>query len=86
MVAFDLLFKNGMIIDGTGSPGFAGDVGVAKGRIQKIGRICDAKAKRAIDIRGHMITPGFVDMHTHSDLMLLAYPRAEAKIMESLQR
>jgi N-acyl-D-amino-acid deacylase len=80
----DLLFKNGMIIDGTGSPGFLGDVGVANGRIQKMGKLWDAKARRTIDIRGHMIAPGFVDMHTHSDLMLLAYPKAEAKIMQGV--
>ena len=84
MVEFDLLFKNGMIIDGTGSPGFVGDVGVANGRIQKMGKLWDAKAKRTIEIRGHMIAPGFVDMHTHSDLMLLAYPKAEAKTMQGV--
>jgi N-acyl-D-amino-acid deacylase len=80
----DLLFKNGMIIDGTGSPGFVADVGVAHGRIEKMGKLRDAIAKRTIDIRGHMIAPGFVDMHTHSDLMLLAYPKAEAKIMQGV--
>jgi len=84
MTEFDLLFKNGMIIDGTGSPGFVGDVGVSNGRIQKMGKLLDAKAKRTIDIRGHMIAPGFVDMHTHSDLMLLAYPKAEPKIMQGV--
>ena len=84
MAELDLLFKNGMIIDGTGSPGFVGDVGVAKGHIQKMGKLWDAKAKRTIDIRGHMIAPGFVDMHTHSDLMLLAYPKAEAKTMQGV--
>ncbi len=62
----DLIIRNGQIVDGSGSPGFIGDLGIKDGRIAAIGRITEA-AKETIDATGRVISPGFVDVHTHYD-------------------
>ncbi len=62
----DLIIRNGQIIDGSGSPGFIGDLGIKDGRIAAIGRITEA-AKETIDAAGQVVSPGFVDVHTHYD-------------------
>ncbi|MGJ3627294.1 amidohydrolase family protein [Sphingomonas sp. MMS24-JH45] len=63
---YDLLIKNGIIVDGTGAARFRGDVGVTDGRIVAIGDAAGA-AREAIDADGCIVTPGFVDIHTHYD-------------------
>jgi len=80
----DVIFANGLVVDGTGAPAFRADVGVAGGRIRRIGRLGEARAARVVDIEGMMLCPGFVDMHAHSDAQLLANPRAEAKTMQGV--
>jgi N-acyl-D-aspartate/D-glutamate deacylase len=62
----DLLIKNGRIIDGTGAPGSVGDIGVKDGRIAAIGHVTES-AKQTIDATGRVVSPGFVDVHTHYD-------------------
>jgi N-acyl-D-aspartate/D-glutamate deacylase len=62
----DLIIRNGQIIDGSGSTGFIGDIGIKDGRIAAIGRITEA-AKQTIDATGRVVSPGFVDVHTHYD-------------------
>jgi N-acyl-D-aspartate/D-glutamate deacylase len=67
---FDLIIKNGLIVDGSGLPAFAGDVAISDGRIRKIGKL-NAPAKHSVDAQGKVIAPGFIDPHTHFDAQLL---------------
>src|SRR5438445_3601474 len=63
---YDLVIKNGTVIDGSGLPGFRADVGVRHGRIVSIGRIRE-RGRETLDAEGHVVCPGFVDGHTHMD-------------------
>ena len=64
---FDLILKNGFVVDGTGAPGFKGDVAVENGKIARMGGNIDAPAREIIDATGLVIAPGFIECHTHSD-------------------
>lgn len=82
---FDLLISGASVIDGTGSPGFRASVGVLDGRIAMIGDVGDdVRAARVIDGTDRAIAPGFIDVHSHSGLQLLANPRHEAKIEQGV--
>jgi len=67
---FDLLIKNGKIMDGTGNPWFFGDVAIKDARIEKIGYIDSSSAPEVIDASDLVVAPGFVDIHSHSDFVL----------------
>jgi N-acyl-D-amino-acid deacylase len=82
--AFDLLLRGGTVIDGTGSPGRPADVGIRDGRIAAIGSLRDASAGRVIDVQGLVVTPGFIDIHSHTDLDLLKNPFAPSKIRQGV--
>jgi len=83
-LAFDVAIKNGFLIDGAGNPWFRADVGVSGGKIAKVGRLDPVKPERVIDASGLVVAPGFVDIHSHSDLALLINPRAESKIRQGV--
>ena len=72
-MSYDLVIKNGTVIDGSGAPRYRADVAIAGGRIAAIGRV-DGKAKQTIDADGHVVTPGFVDGHTHMDAQVFWDP------------
>jgi len=82
--AFDLIVRGGRIVDGTGNPWFAGDVGIRGDRIAAVGQLTAARARREIDARGLVVAPGFIDMHTHSDQPLLDDGNAESKVREGV--
>jgi len=65
--AYDILIKNGRVLDGTGNPWFSADVAVKEGRIAAIGKLEGARAARTIEARGRYVVPGFIDIHSHAD-------------------
>jgi N-acyl-D-aspartate/D-glutamate deacylase len=81
---YDLLIVNGRIVDGTGNPWFFGDVAIRGDRIVAMGRVPKASAKRTIDAKGLVVAPGFIDMHSHSDLLLLEDGNAQSKIRQGV--
>jgi len=80
--SFDLVIRNAKIIDGSGNPWYKADIGVADERIATIGRIDDGR--HVIDAEGLAAAPGFIDTHSHSDLMLIAEPEAQQKTMQGI--
>ncbi|MFN0123385.1 MAG: N-acyl-D-amino-acid deacylase family protein, partial [Blastocatellia bacterium] len=74
---FDLLITGGRVVDGTGNPWFIADVAIKSGRIADIGRIASARAARTLDARGKIVAPGFIDVHTHIEGGMTAWPAAE---------
>ena len=81
---YDLLIRGGRIVDGTGNPAFTADVGIRGDRIAAIGRLADARATREIDARTLVVAPGFIDLHTHSDLPLINDGNAESKVRQGV--
>ncbi len=76
---FDVILKNGKIINGTGNPWFYGDVGIKGDVIAAIGNLEGRKAKKVIDASGLVISPGFIDLHTHCDIGL-GNPETQANL------
>ncbi len=75
--AYDILIRNGSIVDGTGAPAYPGDIAISGGEIVSIGDLGDANARRIIDAKGLTVAPGFIDLHTHADRNILDNPGAE---------
>lgn len=81
---YDLVVRNGRIVDGTSNPWFYGDVAVRGDRIVAVGRVPSAAARREIDAHGLIVAPGFIDMHSHSDQLLLEDGIAQSKIRQGV--
>jgi N-acyl-D-amino-acid deacylase len=80
---YDILIKGGKIVEGTSNPWYRGDIAIENGLISKIGRL-EAKAHETIDAEGLIVSPGFIDVHSHSDLVLMSEPKARIKIMQGI--
>jgi N-acyl-D-amino-acid deacylase len=84
-MGYDVLFRDGRIVDGTGSPWFRGDLAVEDGRIAAVGAVgSDADADEEVPLDGSAIAPGFIDIHTHSDFTLPANRDAHSKIRQGV--
>ncbi len=81
---YDLLILDGWIIDGSGSPWFEGSVAIQDGKIVDIGRLVNATARQVIDASGLVVSPGFIDLHSHSDFSLVADGTAQSKIRQGV--
>ncbi|HEX9146548.1 MAG TPA: D-aminoacylase, partial [Candidatus Binatia bacterium] len=84
MADFDLVIHGGRLIDGTGNPWFYGDIAVKSGKIASIGKISPNMGERAISAKGRVVSPGYIDMHTHSDQPLIADGNAESKVRQGV--
>jgi N-acyl-D-amino-acid deacylase len=81
---YDLIIVNGKVIDGAGNPWFKADVGVKGDRIEAVGRLADSEAGRVIDAKGFVVSPGFIDIHSHSDYNVIIDPRVESKVRQGV--
>ncbi len=81
---YDLVISHGHLVDGSGSPWFAADIGIRGGRIATIGNLAKASAKRRIDAGGRVVAPGFIDMLGQSEISILVDPRLPSKIYQGI--
>ncbi|MEM2875699.1 MAG: D-aminoacylase [Candidatus Bathyarchaeia archaeon] len=81
---YDIVIKSGLIVDGTGNPWFKGDVGIENGKITEVGYIPRGKADVTLNAEGLVVSPGFVDIHNHSDASLLVNPKVESMIRQGI--
>ncbi|HXJ94447.1 MAG TPA: D-aminoacylase [Terriglobia bacterium] len=82
--SYDVIIRDGHVIDGTGSPWVSGDVGIRDGRIAALGNLAGASAKQVIDARGMVVAPGFIDMLGQSELTILVDPHLPSKIYQGI--
>ena len=82
--SYDIVIRNGHVIDGSGSPWYAADIAIKDGRIAAIGRLGDVDAKHVIDAHGMVVTPGFIDMLDQSGHTLLMDGHAQSKIFQGV--
>jgi len=81
---FDVIIRHGHIIDGSGSPWYAADLGIRGGKIAAIGELSEGKAKQVIDAQNRVVAPGFIDMLGQSELSILIEPRLPSKIYQGI--
>ncbi len=80
-ITYDVLIKNGRIVDGTGSPWYAGDMAIKDGKIAAIGRLTNVKAQRTIDASGLVVAPGFIDMMGQTAAPFLKDPNTAVNLL-----
>jgi N-acyl-D-amino-acid deacylase len=84
MALFDVVIHDGRVIDGTGNPWLRADIAIKDGKIAGIGKLNPNSGRRAISAKGRVVTPGYIDMHTHSDQPLVADGNAESKVRQGV--
>lgn len=82
--SFDLILRGGILLDGTGGPAFQGDVGLVGDRIAAIGTIDPGQGGRVLNVSGFCVSPGFIDIHSHSDGDILRYPTADSRVRQGV--
>ncbi len=80
----DILIQNGVIVDGSGSTRYRADIGVEGKRIVQVDQLQGAEARTVIDATGYVVTPGFVDMHSHADFSLPINPTADSLVCQGI--
>ncbi|MCI8661079.1 MAG: D-aminoacylase [Lachnospiraceae bacterium] len=81
---YQYIFRGGLVIDGTGSPGYTGDVAILGDKIAKVAPQIDEPAEQEVDARGMVVCPGFIDVHSHSDISLLYHNNPDSKIYQGI--
>jgi N-acyl-D-amino-acid deacylase len=81
---YDVVLRNGLLVDGTGRPAIAADVAIAGDRVAKIGSLQAETAALDLDVRGLTVSPGFIDVHTHDDAALIVRPQMTAKLTQGV--
>ena len=81
---YDVVIANGKIVDGSGNPWFYADVAIKNGKIAKVGKIDSRMGKRVIDAKGMVVSPGFIDLHTHTDMPVLADGNVESAVRQGV--
>jgi len=83
-MAFDVIIRGGRVLDGAGTPWRSADIGIRRGMIARVGHLGRSKATRVIDAPGKFVAPGFIDIHTHSDIGILVEPTAECAVRQGV--
>jgi N-acyl-D-aspartate/D-glutamate deacylase len=81
---YDLIIRDALVIDGSDSPGYRADVAVRDGRIQRIGDLHDVSASEELNAAGRVLAPGFIDVHTHDDTVVIRQPQMLPKITQGV--
>ncbi len=84
MAESEVLIRGGLVVDGTGSDGTVADVAVSAGRVTDIGDLTGMQAATVIEAAGRVVAPGFIDIHTHSDMAHFIDPRAESQVRQGV--
>ena len=80
----NVLIRGALVVDGTGAAGRQAEVAIADGRIVSVGQPTDAPSTTVIDARGLVLAPGFIDLHSHADMTLPAFPGARNSIAQGV--
>ena len=83
-MVYDIILRNGIIVDGSGAPPFRGDIGIVGDTIAHVGDLSGEKASETIDIKGLYVAPGFIDIHNHSDMTIFEVPTADNYVMQGV--
>lgn len=81
---FDVILRNGRVVDGSGNPWFPADVGVQGDKIAAVGKLTAARGLRELDVSGQVVCPGFIDVHVHSEIGILTGHAAEGRIRQGI--